>query len=277
MTEKAPCPPMQKRYDVLVGVAARKALKTLSDCLQDIDINPKHYAVMSLVDSHSMNQITIADTMHINKNVMIRLLDDLERRGMARRESNPSNRREYFIQLTDHGKETLSQADTLVSGAHQSLLEPLTEHEKENLCKLLFKTLRKELTHNMRTVAMVALFAGTALGQCPVQSKVSIPTLLQTRFPTYYIEQTNSTQKDIAATRYGLHVEEKTGDKADFNGTAVTDDVKVGKKRKTRTTLSPVPPRSKLTLFLQKVRFKDGSEWVDDGSHACTSNTLDVH
>jgi hypothetical protein len=61
----------------------------------------------------------LGEIARISKSTTLRWIDDLERRGLVRREPHPTDRRAVFVELTYEGKKAI---DTYLSGAF-----PLTE------------------------------------------------------------------------------------------------------------------------------------------------------
>lgn len=138
---------MRERFDFLVNVVARKSMRVAAYHLQQLEITPRHYAVMGIIDGRRMSQISITGRMGLNKNVMVNLIDDLETKFLCRRVQNPANRREHHIQLTERGREFLRQADQLIVRAQKEFLQPLSPSEKTQLCMLLGKLMKDELDH----------------------------------------------------------------------------------------------------------------------------------
>jgi len=138
---------MRERFDFLVNVVARKSARVAAYHLQQLDITPRHYAVMGIIDGRRMSQISLTGRLGLNKNVMVNLIDDLETKFLCRRVQNPTNRREHHIQLTDRGREFLRQADQLIVRSQKEFLQPLSAIERKNVCELLAKLMKDELDH----------------------------------------------------------------------------------------------------------------------------------
>jgi len=134
-------------FHLLLEVLARKSTRLLTKQLRRNNLPPRLYEIMTLVSETPQNQTTIAETLHINKNVMVRLIDELERRGLCVRVQKPGlRRREYNIQLTAKGSKSLRNCDKLAREAERELLSELTEAEHEELRQLLNKSLQADFT-----------------------------------------------------------------------------------------------------------------------------------
>jgi DNA-binding MarR family transcriptional regulator len=110
------------------------------------NLPPRLYEVMKFISGAPQNQITIADKLQINKNVMVSLIDELEKRGLGQRVQKPGiRRREYSIQLTAKGSKTLRDCEKLVREVEGQLLSGLTDQERRELYRLMEKSLPAEL------------------------------------------------------------------------------------------------------------------------------------
>ena len=133
-------------FYLLLEVLARKSTRLLNKTLHRTDVAPRLYEVMLFISGLPQNQITIAEKLQINKNVMVSLIDELEERGLCMRVQKPGiRRREYNIQLTPRGAKALRDCDKLVREAERELLAALTEDERQELFRLMEKSLAAEL------------------------------------------------------------------------------------------------------------------------------------
>jgi DNA-binding MarR family transcriptional regulator len=117
----------------------------LNQNLRRSNLPPRLYEVMTFISAAPQNQITIAEKLQINKNVMVGLIDELEKRGLAVRVQKPDiRRREYNIQLTPKGNKTLRDCEKLVREAEGQLLSGLTDQERAELYRLMEKSVPTE-------------------------------------------------------------------------------------------------------------------------------------
>jgi MarR family transcriptional regulator, transcriptional regulator for hemolysin len=79
----------------------------------------------------------IANTLHIDKAMMVGVLDDLGSKGFIKRAQNPSDRREYFVQLTAKGKESIPEILKTVNRLNKSILKNQKQTDIQRLNKQL--------------------------------------------------------------------------------------------------------------------------------------------
>lgn len=89
------------------------------------------------VEGEARNQIEVARRFGIDRTVMVRLVDDLERAGLVERHPDPADRRARIITATEHGVQLYraSQEDRLLVDQH--VLSPLTAAERATFIDLL--------------------------------------------------------------------------------------------------------------------------------------------
>jgi len=77
---------------------------------EHLDIE-RHYSVLILIEHTKGNctQQYIADFLQKDKTSMVGIIDSLVKKGYIKRVTNPLDRREYFIRLTDKALKTLPE------------------------------------------------------------------------------------------------------------------------------------------------------------------------
>lgn len=86
---------------------------------------------MTIRKSERAVQGEIADRLGINRNVMVRIVDDMESRGIVLRQRNPHNRKELLLIITKQGREALKFVDETYEKVLQRAFHPLTIHDVE--------------------------------------------------------------------------------------------------------------------------------------------------
>ncbi|WP_131745756.1 MarR family winged helix-turn-helix transcriptional regulator [Frankia sp. Cppng1_Ct_nod] len=78
----------------------------------------------------SRNQLEVARRLGIDRSVMVRLVDDLERSQLVKRCPDPADRRARIIRPTDTGLGWLREMTARLRLAEQHVLAPLTADEQ---------------------------------------------------------------------------------------------------------------------------------------------------
>ena len=87
--------------------------------------------------AHARSQQAIGEALRIDRTTMVSLVDQLERRGLVRRERNPADRRAYTIGLTAEGRDLQRNAEAALDAAAAEFFGALSEHEQIGLCEQL--------------------------------------------------------------------------------------------------------------------------------------------
>jgi DNA-binding MarR family transcriptional regulator len=112
--------------------------RRLAASLEPLDLEPRHFAVLNAVATQpGQSQQALAAALQIPPSRMVAILDDLERRGLVERRSNPSDRRVRALHLTPGGTSVLTRARRRAADNERRLLAALHPDERERLHELL--------------------------------------------------------------------------------------------------------------------------------------------
>jgi DNA-binding MarR family transcriptional regulator len=90
------------------------------------------------------SQQQLATRLGLLPSRMVAFVDDLEARGLLRRERSAADRRQYALQLTSNGKELMRRLGTVARSHDRDLLQALTEEEHGLLADLLRRVARQQ-------------------------------------------------------------------------------------------------------------------------------------
>jgi DNA-binding MarR family transcriptional regulator len=109
-----------------------------AEVLEPMGLQPAHYGVLvQLADRQGLSQQQLADAMGVHRNVMVGLIDQLEERGLVRRERHPRDRRAHQLQLTDQAHAVLAQANGAVDELEDEIFAGFDDREHSRLIALL--------------------------------------------------------------------------------------------------------------------------------------------
>jgi DNA-binding MarR family transcriptional regulator len=100
--------------------------------LAPFDIRPAQFSVLVVIDANpGLSQADLADTLGIERARLVRLLDQLEKRGFTRRTPAPGDRRSHALFLTRDGQQKLRRIKALAA-AHEARVEAVLGPEQRN-------------------------------------------------------------------------------------------------------------------------------------------------
>ena len=80
--------------------------------LEPFEVVPRTYAVlMALNADDGQSQRQLSTRLGIHRNVMVAIVDNLERQGLVKRMPHPTDRRAFAVTLTDKARDLLPALD----------------------------------------------------------------------------------------------------------------------------------------------------------------------
>jgi DNA-binding MarR family transcriptional regulator len=103
-----------------------------------IDIRPAQYSVLAVIEANpGLSQSDLADFLGIERARLVRMLDRLEKRGLAQRKQSPHDRRSHALVLTAEGRKTLKRVKALAAQHEITLGEKLGPENRKAMIEML--------------------------------------------------------------------------------------------------------------------------------------------
>jgi DNA-binding MarR family transcriptional regulator len=113
---------------------ARRLLERERPLLEARGITMWQYAVLTcLARRPASTQLELASAIRYDKTRLIGLLDELEAKGLVRREPDPADRRARIVQITAKGRRRHAAAMADIRAMEDGLLSALTAEERAGL------------------------------------------------------------------------------------------------------------------------------------------------
>lgn len=128
---------------LLLRRAHRRAAAVMAEALRPFDIELRHFGVLILlVDRGPTVQRDLVEATGSDKAGIMRVVDDLERMGLAVRKAVPGDRRVRAVEITPKGVEVFDAAHVAAVPSAESLVARLGAGESEQLTDLLTRFTR---------------------------------------------------------------------------------------------------------------------------------------
>jgi DNA-binding MarR family transcriptional regulator len=125
---------------MLLATAHHNARRALQEGLRPLGIEARHITVLTaLAQQEAISQRQLGRRLGLDKSTVVRILDELERLGLASRLRTEHDRRAYTIQLTPQGRERVHEADKIAAAVGHDLFGRLDPAEREQLVASLTK------------------------------------------------------------------------------------------------------------------------------------------
>ena len=100
----------------------------------------RYFMVLWAIDeSENLTQQNLADLLKIDKASVVRIADDLEKKGFIQRVMNPSDKRAYFLELSKKGNKYIKDVHEGIDNLNAEMFMGFTQKEKEIFIELLHK------------------------------------------------------------------------------------------------------------------------------------------
>jgi DNA-binding MarR family transcriptional regulator len=102
----------------------------------------RQFVVLSYLAEHDgVQQQELGETLCMDSNNLVLLLNELETAGFAQRRRDPEDRRRHIVELTGVGREALRRAEQGRESVEDEVLGALDSDERDTLRRLLAKAL----------------------------------------------------------------------------------------------------------------------------------------
>ena len=116
---------------LLILRLARASAWRLGRSLTESGLRWSDYAVLHHLELQGpVAQRELAAALRIQPSNIVALLDELQRRGLLKRSSDPADRRRHRVELTPRGHAVLVRATKAARAAEADLLAPLSASER---------------------------------------------------------------------------------------------------------------------------------------------------
>ncbi len=130
-----------------IGYVVRRAqlaiFKDFIKTMAPVDIRPAQYSVLIVIgENPGLTQAALGRALAIKRANLVGMLNELERRKLARRVASPSDRRSHALFLTATGRQMLARFHRLALEHEKRATRALDPAEKRVLLELLVRVAR---------------------------------------------------------------------------------------------------------------------------------------
>src|SRR5689334_1446629 len=126
---------LMKRCGVLMSQVAERRFEALSISFT------QWLALIGLVQHEHVSATALSEQLGYDMGALTRVVDELERRGLARRERSRKDRRAVEIAITAEGRRHALEGKRLIVELLNELVEPFAEAEVDTLISLMQRLL----------------------------------------------------------------------------------------------------------------------------------------
>ena len=124
---------------LLAQVGAHAASK-FAERLAPLGLTPPDAGILRLLRvTAGVSQQELAANLGIHPSRLVALLDELEQKELVERKTNPDDRRQYSLHLTEKGTKKLEEIGRVAQQHQEALCAALTPEERDKLAETLRK------------------------------------------------------------------------------------------------------------------------------------------
>lgn len=102
----------------------------------------RHFVALSFLNEHDgVSQQALAETLCLDANNVVLLLNELEAAGHVERRRDPDDRRRHLVHVTAAGRRAIERAERGQESVEHEVLAALTPDERDTLRDLLSRAL----------------------------------------------------------------------------------------------------------------------------------------
>lgn len=137
--EREPLPESLTRYTGFLIAKAHQRLWTLfGDECKRLGLGVPCGGVLQLLDEFGpMSQQQLGRKLRIDRTSMVKMVDALEEKDLARRRDHPEDRRIYLVEITAAGRKSLAELQNMADAMEKQLLAPFSEDEVKTIRRAL--------------------------------------------------------------------------------------------------------------------------------------------
>ena len=127
--------------------AAAKQRERFRSVFGPYDVRPVQLTILTIIQKNSpLRQSALGKALDIKRANVVTLLDELQERGLVKRQAAADDRRSYELHLTAKGNKLTTKLLALHAKLENDVARSLGRHQRETLLKLLrkFRALESE-------------------------------------------------------------------------------------------------------------------------------------
>ena len=139
------------RLAVLLAKLSKTVYRKAEEALPGMSV--KDYMALTNLDDRGVSQQRLAESLHMDENNLVLLLNGLEAAGSIARRRDPDDRRRHIVEITPHGKKVRERAERGMAKLEEELLTGLSASERATLKQLVLRVLQNQAASARQTEA----------------------------------------------------------------------------------------------------------------------------
>jgi DNA-binding MarR family transcriptional regulator len=130
--------PLSERLGYVLRRAQIGVFRDFFAAFAPFDIKPAQYSILTIIERNpGLKQTQVCDALGIKRTNFVAMIDELEARGLVRRDEAPADRRSYALVLTAKGEMLMPKLHETSAAHEQRIIEFLGRSRHAGLSETL--------------------------------------------------------------------------------------------------------------------------------------------
>ncbi len=118
--------PLDRRLGYLLRRAQIAVFRDFFAAFADHDIRPGQYSILTVIETNpGLKQGAVGEALGIKRANFVAMIDELQTRGLVRRDPSPADRRSYALNLTAEGTRLMAELHALAERHEQKIVDAI--------------------------------------------------------------------------------------------------------------------------------------------------------
>ena len=126
--------PLDRRLGYVLRRAQMAVFRDFFSAFEAFDIRPAQYSILTVIECNpGLKQSEVSEALGIQRTNFVAMVDELQRRGLVRRDPAPNDRRSYALVLTEKGRRLMSELHEVAERHEQRIADTLGADARERM------------------------------------------------------------------------------------------------------------------------------------------------
>ena len=130
------------RLAILLAKLSKTVYRKSEEALSGMSV--KDYIALAKLDHRGVPQQRLAESLGMDENNLVLLLNGLEEAALIARRRDPDDRRRHIVEITPKGKKVREGAEHAMTTVEEDLLKALSSSERATLHQLVRRILESQ-------------------------------------------------------------------------------------------------------------------------------------
>ena len=130
------------RLAVLLAKLSKTVYRKSEEALSGMSL--KDYIALAKLDDRGVPQQRLAESLGMDENNLVLLLNGLEDAGLIARRRDSDDRRRHIVEITPRGKKVRERAEDAMATVEEDLLHALSPSERATLLQLVRRIIESQ-------------------------------------------------------------------------------------------------------------------------------------